>query len=58
MTQILIADDHPLFRLALTQALRAIRGRPVAADRERERLALPSISPIAGRSYAATSDTR
>lgn len=24
MTQILIADDHPLFRLALTQALRAI----------------------------------
>ena len=24
MTQILIADDHPLFRLALTQALRTI----------------------------------
>ena len=24
MTQILIADDHPLFRLALTQAPRAI----------------------------------
>lgn len=37
MTQILIADDHPLFRLALTQALRAIA--PDAALVEADSLA-------------------
>ncbi|MBL0027959.1 MAG: response regulator transcription factor [Rhodanobacteraceae bacterium] len=37
MTQILIADDHPLFRLALTQALRAIA--PDAALIEADSLA-------------------